>query len=96
MNDEYETGVERYLDEAVSVAGGVSRPIIGRGWRGCSDRLVAFPYNRLFLVETKRPSDGRIKIHQQLDAEFWAQVGVIKVFLFSCKEVRDWVQRVKA
>jgi len=94
-SDRTEADIETYFDEQVKKHGGKSRPIIGRGWRGCSDRIAAFPYNRIYLVELKRPKDGTIRVHQQLDAEFWAPLGVQKEFLFSCAEVDAFIRRVR-
>ena len=94
--DQLEAQVEKHFCEAVSAAGGVERKIVYLQRRGCSDRLVGFPFNRLFLVELKRPRGGRISPHQQEDERYWAQVGVQKVYLHTIAAVNQWVSRVRA
>jgi hypothetical protein len=87
--------VEKHLCEAVWANGGVERKIVYPNRRGCTDRLVGFPSNRLFLVETKRKG-GRISAHQEENERAWAQVGVQVVYLWSIEEVNAWIRKVRA
>ena len=90
-----EAAVEKHFCEAVSAHGGVERKIQYPGRRGAADRLVGFPFNRLFLVELKRPKGGRISVHQEDDEKSWAQVGVQKVYLHTIPAVNQWIARVR-
>jgi hypothetical protein len=91
-----ENDIDKHFCEAVSAAGGVTKKIIGRGWKGCADHLTAFSFNRLFLVELKRPRGGRIKFHQDEDAREWYQMGVVKVYLRNTDEINAWIAKVRA
>jgi hypothetical protein len=90
-----ECEVEKHLCDAIWANNGVERKIVYPGRRGCTDRLVGFSSNRLFLVETKRPKGGRISAHQEQNAKDWAAVGVEVVFLWSIPEVNRWIARVR-
>lgn len=96
MVDEHivENDIDAFFIECVSAHGGVTERIQYRGKRGCADHLTGFPFNRLFLVELKRPKGGKIAVLQHKDAEKWFLMGVQKVYLKSYAEVRTWVKRV--
>jgi hypothetical protein len=91
-----EADIDKHFAEAVSAAGGVGKRIAYRGERGASDWLVGFPFNRLFLVELKRPKGGRIRRAQLNDAQLWMHVGVEKVWLRTIEEVNRWIKKVRA
>ena len=65
------------------------------GRKGCADDIVVAPLNRVFLVETKRPKGGRIKVHQEEDAKQLLEVGTNKLFLFTIEEVDAFIKRVE-
>lgn len=90
-----EVDIDKYFIECVSAAGGITKRIQYRGERGCADHLTGFPYNRLFLVELKRPKGGRIRKLQHEDAKTWALMGVEKVYLSNFIEVYRWVKKVR-
>lgn len=89
-----EADIDDHFIEAVSAFGGITERIQYRGKRGCADHLVGFPFNRLFLVELKRPQGGKVAALQHEDSKKWALVGVEKVYLKSYAEVNTWVRRV--
>ena len=89
-----EQDVVDYAVREIEARGGVARPIIYRGRKGCADYLVGFPVNRLFLIEFKRPKGGKIGIHQSIDAEQWFAIGVMKEFLFAREMVDCFLRRV--
>lgn len=89
-----EADIDQHYIDAVSAFGGITERVQYRGKRGCADHLTGFPFNRLFLVELKRPKGGKIAVLQNQDAEKWFLVGVQKVYLKTFKEVDDWVRRV--
>lgn len=95
-----EADIEKHFMDAVSAGGGITERIQYRGKRGCADHLTAFPFNRLYLVELKRPNDrggamgGRVSKLQEIDEKRWAQVGVQKVYLWTFEMVNRWVKRV--
>lgn len=89
-----EATVEDYLCEQVLAHGGGHRKIQYVGRRGCSDQLVVFPFNRIFMVETKRPKGGKISVHQEDDARWLLNFGVLKVYLFTTYEVDAWIRKV--
>ena len=91
-----ESDIDKHFVEAVSAAGGVTKRIAYRGERGCADHLTGFGFNRLFLVELKRPKRYNIRVLQQKDAELWSHVGVEKVFLKSHAEINAWIAKVRA
>jgi len=91
-----EADIDKHFAEAVSAAGGVGKRIAYRGERGAADWLVGFPFNRLFIVELKRPKGGRIARLQEKDAELWFHVGVEKVWLRTYEEVNRWTKKVRA
>ena len=91
-----EADIDKHFIEAVSAAGGVTKRIAYRGERGCADHLTGFGFNRLFLVELKRPRRYNIRRLQELDAKFWVQIGVEKVFLKSYAEINTWITKVRA
>jgi hypothetical protein len=87
--------VQEYLEAEVrrSPTGGFVERIKYLGKRGCADDLVIWPWNRIFLVETKRPKGGRISIHQHEDAKRLLIVGVKKVYLYTRDEVDRWIRK---
>jgi len=91
-----EADVVAHFRAEVVKAGGVERLIQYRGRRGCADHLAGFPYNRLFLVELKRPKGGRISAHQEQDERDWCAVGVQKAYLYTREDVDHWIARVRA
>jgi hypothetical protein len=93
-DSQLEAVVEKHFCEAVWAAGGCERKVQYLNRRGCADRLVGFPFNRLYLVELKRPKGGRISPHQEDDERYWAQVGVQKVYLYTVTAVNQWIARV--
>lgn len=89
-----ECTIEDYYVEQVIAHGGVTRKIIYRGRRGCADQLTGFPFNRLFLVELKRPRGGKISVHQDQDANDWFAIGARKEFLHTKASVDEFILRV--
>lgn len=89
-----EEDIDTYYEKAVEAAGGKTRRIIYRGRKGCADHLTGFPFNRLFLVELKRPKGGKISIQQEEDMRFWLALGVRKEFIFTKSEVDSFIKRV--
>ena len=92
--DEKEESIDVYYEESVNAAGGGTRKIAYRGRRGAADHLTAFPCNRLFLVELKRPVGGRIRHHQWEDSKWLAGFGVQKEFLHTRAAIDTFIQRV--
>jgi len=91
-----EADIDEFFVDTVHNAGGVTERIQYRGKRGAADHLTGFPYNRLFLVELKRPKGGKISKLQVLDADRWFDIGVEKVYLRNYAEVVQWVSKVRA
>lgn len=91
-----EADIDSHFIEAVSAAGGITKRVQYRGERGCADHLTGFPWNRLFLVELKRPTGGRIRVAQSNDAECWFLIGVEKVYLRNVAEINRWIAKVRA
>ena len=101
LTAEREEDIDAYYERQVVAAGGHTRRIIYRGRRGCADHLTGFPWDRLFLVELKKPKThaskaGAPRIHQTIDADEWRTVGVLKVFLKSRAEIDAWIKRACA
>lgn len=92
--DMLECTVEEYLCDQVEAHGGGHRKMQYIGRRGCSDQFIVFPWNRIFMVETKRPKGGKISIHQEDDAKWLLTFGVLKVYLFTKYEVDAWIRKV--
>lgn len=91
-----EADIDSYFIEAVSSNGGVTKRIQYRGERGAADHLCGFPWNRLFLVELKRPKGGRASVMQQQDFECWFLIGVEKIYLRNFAEINRWIKKVRA
>lgn len=91
-----EADIDAYFILQVTIAGGITERIQYRGKRGAADHLTGFPYNRLFLVELKRPKGGKIRIAQLQDAVNWFHIGVEKVYLRNHAEVDRWIKKVRA
>jgi hypothetical protein len=89
-----EETIDVYYEKQVVSAGGKTRRIIYRGRKGCADHLTGFPFNRLFLVELKRPKGGKISVQQDEDAKLWMTLGVCKEFLFTKAAVDEFILRV--
>lgn len=86
--------IEDYLCERVEALGGGHRKLQYIGRKGCADRLVVFPSNRLFLVELKKPKGGRIDHAQHEDTMWLHDFGIVKVYLFTKFEVDHWLAKV--
>lgn len=89
-----ECNVEDYYVSAVKAAGGGTRPIAYRGRRGAADHLTLFPFNRIFLVELKRPKGGKIRMQQWEDAKWLQTFGVQKEFIHTFAAVDAFIARV--
>lgn len=59
-----ESTIERYLVKKVKEAGGTSYKFVSPGRRNVPDRIVVFPWRKLFFVETKS-SSGRLRPGQK-------------------------------
>jgi hypothetical protein len=64
------------------------------GRRGCADRLIIFPHNRIYFVETKKPKGSKISVQQEEDAKWLLGFGILKVYLFTEYEVDQWIKKV--
>jgi hypothetical protein len=71
-----ECAVEKQLLIRIKAAGGVAEKVTVLGARGFFDRLVVLPGGRVFFVELKRPTDGRISPHQILRHKRYRELGV--------------------
>lgn len=94
MTGEKESSIEDYYIESVEAVGGGTRRIAYRGRRGAADHLTAFKFNRLFLVELKRPKGGRIRVQQWEDAKWLQGFGVQKEFLHTREAIDAFIRRV--
>lgn len=89
-----ECTIEEYFEKRVLEAGGGSRRIAYRGKRGCADQIAVFKFNRIFLVELKRPKGGKISVHQEEDWHWLFEFGVKKEFLHTKANVDSWIAQV--
>jgi hypothetical protein len=89
-----ESSVQEYLESEVIAAGGGFERIKYAGKRGCADDMVFFKFNRIFLVECKRPKGGKISIHQHADATKLLNFGINKVYIRTKYEVDAWIRQV--
>lgn len=76
VSDSEQTVVD-YFTGLLDAAKWQWRLVIYRGRKGCPDILCAGPYNRMFLVEMKRPKGGRLDPLQVEDHAEWFKVGVL-------------------
>lgn len=92
--DDKEADIEAYLEARVVALGGICEKFTSPGKRGVPDRIVTLPYNRIFMVELKRPS-GRYRKLQEIDHRERLQRGCAVETLWSKKEVDAFIRRVK-
>jgi len=59
-----EAAIEAALYRRVEQLGGICVKMTVLGRRGFVDRLVIMPGGRIIFVELKRPSGGRLSMHQ--------------------------------
>jgi len=59
-----EATIEKLLGLCVERLGGICEKVTVLGRRGFVDRLVIMPGGRIIFVELKRPSGGRLSMHQ--------------------------------
>lgn len=89
-----EDDTEDYFVKRVAECGGFVRKMKWIGHNGAADRFAAFPWNRIYLVELKRPKGGDIRKHQEMDARDLLKVGVKKEFLTTRHEVDAWLRKI--
>ena len=90
-----ERTVQDHLEHEVRIRGGFAERVKYAGKRGCADDLIIWPYNRMYLVELKRPKGGRISVHQHLDAAALMRVGVYKVYIYTKDEADRWIRKTE-
>ena len=64
MTDERD--IEARLVRAVSERGGMCIKLDSASKKGIQDRLVLLPGGRVFFIELKRPTGGRVSVLQQV------------------------------
>lgn len=60
-----EKDIEKRLKTMVENCGGLCLKWVCPGWSGVPDRIVLLPGGRVFFVETKRPSGGKLSRLQE-------------------------------
>lgn len=86
-----EATVERHLVDRIKARGGVCEKTVSPGKRGFFDRVVVVA-GRVFFVETKRPSRGRLTPHQKKRHDEFRAAGASVVILASVEEVETFAR----
>jgi hypothetical protein len=88
-----EATVERHLVEGIRARGGVAEKTVSPGKRGFFDRVVVVA-GRVFFVETKKPSRGRLTPHQKYRHDEFRAAGATVLVLHSVVEVESFLRRL--
>ena len=88
-----EAGLEKFFFDRVRLVGGVSYKIAPTT-AGIPDRLVIFPYNRMWLVELKTNKGQLSPIQLVLHERLWDEFGVTVVTLYGKEHILDWIRKV--
>jgi hypothetical protein len=89
-----ESEIERYLCEEVERRNGFTRKLQYVNRRGCPDRLVMLPGGAVHLIELKRPSGGRLSVHQRNEFDEFMARDYIVCVLYSKEDVDHWLEQV--
>jgi len=82
-----ERDVDGRLSAAVKERGGLCLKLDSMGMKGIQDRLVLLPGARVFFVELKRPTGGRVSVLQKVRQTQIARLGFPSVVIRSPLEV---------
>jgi hypothetical protein len=83
--------VERHLVDGITARGGVCEKTVSPGKRGFFDRTAVIG-GRVFFIETKRPSRGRLTPHQKQRHDAFRAAGATVVILASVEEVESFLR----
>jgi hypothetical protein len=93
-----ETDVERYLRDAVALAGGFAEKHVSPGRNGVPDRIVSWPYGFADWVETKRPKrdGGRLESHQKRDHKRREAMGHRVWTIYTKEQADEYIEFCKS
>jgi len=72
-----ESAIETELVMRVRAAGGIAEKTTVIGRRGFFDRVIVLPGGRVIFCELKRPSGGRVSIHQMQRHRIYSALGAV-------------------
>lgn len=83
--------MEKHLTDGIRARGGVAEKTVSPGKRGFFDRVVVVS-GRVFFVETKKPSRGRLTPHQKQRHDEFRAAGATVMILASIAEVETFLR----
>lgn len=72
-----ESAIETELVMRVRAIGGIAEKTTVVGRRGFFDRVIVLPGGRVIFCELKRPSGGRVSIHQMQRHRIYSALGAV-------------------
>jgi len=90
-----EAKVEQYLNQQVTLLGGITRKWVSPGHDGVPDRICILPLGIIYFVEVKTLS-GKTTVRQERELDELKRLGCHTAVVYGTDGVNDLIKKMKA